>query len=89
MLTRLLFALYFIETGLLLVVAPWTPWWRRNLFAELIPGLPAVMASVAGRGVVIAAGLVTLAGGLHEARAVFSRRARDRRRLPAESRDLP
>ena len=44
-LTRLLFAIYFIETGLLLIVGPWTEWWSRNLFAQLLPWLQLVMAS--------------------------------------------
>ena len=33
--TRLLVAVYLIETGLLLMVSPWTEWWRTNYFADL------------------------------------------------------
>ena len=33
-LTRILFAAYFLEAGLILVVAPWSSFWDRNLFFE-------------------------------------------------------
>ena len=36
-LTRILFAAYFLEAGLILVVAPWSGFWDRNLFLSLHP----------------------------------------------------
>ena len=36
-LSRILLTVYFLETGLVLLVAPWLTLWERNLFAELLP----------------------------------------------------
>ena len=67
MLTRLLLAAYFIETGLVLVVGPWTEWWRRNFFAAVLPWLPVVMASTTVRVAVSLTGIVTMSAGLSDA----------------------
>ena len=64
--TRLLVAVYFIEAGLLLIWAPWTTWWQRNFFAELLPSLRPVMASGAVRGIFVATGVVTAIAGVSE-----------------------
>ncbi len=36
-LTRILFAAYFLEAGLILIVAPWSGFWDRNLFLYRFP----------------------------------------------------
>jgi hypothetical protein len=66
---RLLFVIYFLEVGLLLIVVPWSVFWERNFFAESNPGLSALLqnnyirGAVSGLGVVnIFAGFVELAG---------------------------
>jgi hypothetical protein len=56
----------------LLVVAPWTVWWRRNLFAEMLPWLSALMGTPTVRWSVVCLGVITLLGGLLEARALFT-----------------
>jgi hypothetical protein len=43
LLTRILFAAYFLEAGLILVVAPWSSFWDRNLFFYTIPALQQVL----------------------------------------------
>jgi hypothetical protein len=58
-----------------LVVAPWTIWWRRNFFAELVPWIQPVMASPVMRAAVVALGVVTVLAGLSEFRQLFIQRA--------------
>jgi hypothetical protein len=70
----LLLAVYFIETGLVLVVAPWTEWWTRNFFAGLLPLVQRVMATSSVRLAVVGTGLVTIVAGLSEMRLLFQRR---------------
>ncbi len=73
-LTRLLFAIYFLETGLLLVVAPWTAWWTQNLVADALPWLHAIMASGLVRVGVVGLGILTFAAGAAEVWRMFTRR---------------
>jgi hypothetical protein len=75
--TRLLFAIYFLETGLLLVVAPWTAWWTRNFAADLWPWLQTLMAFSVTRVGVVALGAVTFGAGLSEFWHLFIRRPLD------------
>ena len=72
--TRLLFAIYFIETGLLLIVGPWTEWWSRNLFAQLLPWLQLIMTWSLTRLAVNLLGLVTVFAGLSEVWRLLARR---------------
>jgi hypothetical protein len=72
--TRLLFAIYFLETGLLLVVAPWTAWWTRNLVADLVPWVHTFMGSSFSRVGVTALGTLTFGAGVGEVWQIFGRR---------------
>ena len=74
--TRLLFAAYFIEAGLILVVAPWSGFWDRNFFAESVPALEHILASPFARGAVSGVGAITAVAGLTELSAVFLMRRR-------------
>lgn len=77
-------AVYLIETGLLLVVAPWTIWWHRNYFAEMWPWLGAVMQWPAVHAAVPAAGIVTALGGVSDLRrALIDRFVRAGEHLPS------
>jgi hypothetical protein len=69
-----LFAIYFVETGLLLIVGPWTEWWSRNLFAQLLPWLQLVMGWVLTRLAVNLLGCVTAFAGLSEVWRLLMRR---------------
>jgi hypothetical protein len=64
--TRLLIAAYLVEAGVLLVLAPWTALWERNLFAALAPWLSSIMGNPYVRGGVSGIGLVTTAAGLRD-----------------------
>jgi hypothetical protein len=72
--TRLLFALYLIEIGLLLVVSPWTSWWSRNYFADLVPVVGWIMATTEARVSVVVTGVVTAAIGVTDLHHVIVRR---------------
>jgi len=74
-LTRLLFAAYFLEAGLVLIIAPWSGFWERNFFAGALPLLeraasnPFIRGGVSGIGVITAlAGFAELAGFFGESR---------------------
>lgn len=77
--TRTLFAVYFIEAGLILIVAPWSAFWERNVFAEYFPVLQPLLASPFVRGAVSGIGAVTVLAGLAELAGLFGaqRRSRD------------
>jgi hypothetical protein len=77
-LTRILFAAYFLEAGLILVVAPWSGFWDRNLFLGAIPSLEEVLASPFTRGAVSGVGAITVLAGLAELSGVLAMRQRAR-----------
>jgi hypothetical protein len=72
--TRLLFAAYFLEAGLILIVAPWSGFWERNFFIDALPTLDRLMASPFVRGGVSGVGLITAVAGLAELGGVFAAR---------------
>ena len=73
----MLFAAYFLEAGLILIVAPWSRFWDRNFFAEALPLLEATLSSPYARGAVSGVGLITVLAGLAEIGGAFAAR-RDR-----------
>ncbi len=72
----MLLVLYFIEVGLLLVVAPWSGFWERNYFAHAMPLLGSITSNFFVRGAVSGLGLVNVVAGLSELVSVFSSRRR-------------
>ena len=71
---RLLVAAYFIEAGLVLVVAPWTPIWERNFFAQTQPWIGWAMSNAFVRGGVTGVGVVTAIAGLRDLTGAILRR---------------
>lgn len=61
-------------------MAPWTVWWQRNFFADLLPWIRPLMASSAVRVAVVATGVVTAAAGMNDLKDVVFRRLAHRRR---------
>jgi hypothetical protein len=51
---------YFVEVGMILVVAPWTRFWDRNYFVESLRFLAPLLTSHALRGAVSGLGIVCL-----------------------------
>lgn len=56
---EVLFVVYFVEVGFLLIVVPWTIYWDRNFFVELLPALEPVLTSHVVRGGVTGVGLLS------------------------------
>jgi hypothetical protein len=73
-LTRLLFIVYFLEVGLLLVFVPWLAFWDRNYFSHALPFLGAVMRNDFVRGAVTGLGVINIAAGLAELFSLFTAR---------------
>ena len=59
----------------MLTVAPWTAFWQRNYFVDVLPWMGPVMASAVARLVVVLAGLATALGGMTDLRAALSARS--------------
>lgn len=55
-----------LETGLLLVLIPWSTFWERNLFVEWSPAIEALLTSNYTRGAISGLGLVNLGAALVE-----------------------
>jgi hypothetical protein len=71
---RLLLVVFFAETGLVLVLAPWSSFWDRNYFVQGIPVLHALVVSNFVRGAVSGVGLVNIGAAVGEMLAFFSER---------------
>ena len=71
---RLLFAAYFLETGLILVVMPWSSFWDRNLFIVAVPVVERFLGSPYARGAVSGVGVITAVAGVLELAAAFGAR---------------
>jgi hypothetical protein len=69
-----LLAAYFVEAGLVLIVAPWSAFWDRNFFVERFPDLTEFLSSHVARGAVSGIGLVTTLAGLAEFGGAFNGR---------------
>lgn len=72
--SRLLFAVYFLEAGFVLIMAPWSVFWERNILAGMMPGIERVAASAFARGAVTGVGAVTAIAGLVELAGIFRAR---------------
>lgn len=70
--SRLLFAAYFIEAGLLLTFVPWSGFWDHNYFAEVIPLVGVVVRASAIRGAVTGVGVITALAGVVELAGLFA-----------------
>ena len=63
---RVLLIVYLLETGLVLLVAPWSTFWERNWLVETSPLLGGVVRLGVVRGAVSGVGVVNLCAGLWE-----------------------
>jgi len=63
-----------LEIGLLLVLIPWSRFWERNYFADLLPALQFFITNNYVRGAVSGLGLVNIWIGLAELGAIIVRR---------------
>ena len=74
---RLVYIAYFIETGLLLLVLPWSPFWTRNVYLQHWPALRPWLVNDFVRGGVSGLGVVNLVAGLADSVPLFLTRNRD------------
>ncbi len=63
-----------LETGLLLVLIPWSAFWERNYFVEWSPAIKALLTSNYARGAISGLGIVNLGAGLVELSDLFGAR---------------
>jgi hypothetical protein len=64
-------AAYLVEAGLILVVAPWTLVWQRNVVGYWLPWLGTWINNEYLRGAVSGIGIVTIFAGLRDLTGAF------------------
>lgn len=72
---------YFLEAGLLLLVAPWTVFWEHNTFVVRWPAFAAILLSPWFRGAMSGVGVVTIGAALLDLLGLFV----GRETIPPES----
>jgi hypothetical protein len=72
---RLLLVALLLEIGLLLVLIPWSRFWERNYFGDLMPPLGFVISNNYVRGAVSGLGLVNIYIALADLGALLVRRS--------------
>ena len=63
---RLVLVVFFFEVGVVLIFIPWSAFWDRNYFAQLVPPLQAAITNNFFRGAVSGLGVVNVVAGLAE-----------------------
>jgi hypothetical protein len=71
---RLVLVAFFTEVGLVLTIVPWSTYWERNYFAELIPLLQPFLTNNFVRGAVSGLGVVNLFAAAAELFSLFAAR---------------
>ena len=71
---RLLLTAFFFEAGLVLLIVPWSVYWERNYFVQLVPLFEPLLTNDFVRGAVSGLGLVNLLAGLVEIWSFLSTR---------------
>ena len=71
---RLLLTAFFFEAGLVLLIVPWSGYWERNYFVQLVPLFEPLLTNDFVRGAVSGLGLVNLLAGLVEIWSFLSTR---------------
>lgn len=65
---------YFVEAGLLLLVAPWSAFWERNYFVTHLPAGRDILLNHFVRGAISGIGLVCLGAALGELGTLLAQR---------------
>jgi hypothetical protein len=73
-----------LETGLLLVLIPWSAFWDRNYFLQMSAALGGLMTSNYVRGAVTGLGLVNVWAALGELADLFGSRKSDTPQSPID-----
>jgi len=81
---RLLIVAFFFEFGFALLIVPWSSFWDRNYFAELLPALHAFITNNFVRGAVSGLGVINLLAGLAELISIILARKTDTEPAPLQ-----
>jgi len=73
----LLLTAFFLETGIVLILVPWSEFWDRNYFVQAISFVHAMAINNFVRGAISGIGVVNVVAALAELRAVFVDRRLD------------
>jgi hypothetical protein len=68
---RLLLIAVFLEVGIVLLVVPWSEYWERNYFAEILPVVHTFITNHFVRGAVSGLGVLNLLAGVSELTSLF------------------
>jgi len=72
--SRLVLVIFFLEVGLVLVLAPWSAYWDRNYFAETMPAVRSLITNDFVRGGVTGLGLVNICAAAADLLGLFTSR---------------
>lgn len=81
---RLLIVAFFFEFGVALLIVPWSAFWDRNYFAEMVPALHALITNNFVRGAVSGLGVINLLSGLGELISIILARKTDTEAAPLQ-----
>ena len=81
---RLLIVAFFFEFGFALLIVPWSAFWDRNYFAEVVPALHAIITNNFVRGAVSGLGVINLLSGLGELISIILARKTDTEAAPLQ-----
>jgi len=75
---RLVLVVLFFEVGVVLIFLPWSAFWDRNYFAQLVPSLHAAITNNFFRGAVSGLGVINVVAGFAELVSVMFARVSER-----------
>jgi len=81
---RLLIVAFFFEFGFALLIVPWSAFWDRNYFAELVPTIHAFITNNFVRGAVSGLGVINLLSGIGELVSILLARKTDTEPSPLQ-----
>jgi hypothetical protein len=81
---RLVIVAFFFEFGFALLIVPWSAFWDRNYFGEMVPVLHAMMTNNFVRGAVSGLGLINLLAGVAELVSMLLARKSDTEAAPLQ-----
>lgn len=81
---RLVIIAFFFEFGFALLIVPWSAFWDRNYFGEMVPMIHGLMTNNFVRGAVSGLGLINLLAGIAELISVLLVRKGDTDATPLQ-----
>ena len=81
---RLVIIAFFFEFGFALLIVPWSAFWDRNYFGEMVPAIHAMMTNNFIRGAVSGLGLINLLAGIAELVSMLLARKGDTEAAPLQ-----